>query len=253
MRSENYSFFDEYAGPGDNAVCGNKTRTNSSFREQHYQSYSHNICNHLFSLVENYRRVNQLPFLFVHDVYGRYCADNPSLFKNADEQRTNRFNLKLHTAGIIAASFGLANLFSRPGGGSTYKVHSWSRLCCFYLVALTSASHQFQASFFQYQLGNGILSGFNCAGRWPSKRLALVFYLFLSVARRNLNDPENAIIGAFAGALTGSIITPLDVIKTRLLVQGSANQYNRIVDCVQTIIKEEGPSALLKHMNDLWS
>ncbi|XP_022154147.1 S-adenosylmethionine carrier 1, chloroplastic/mitochondrial [Momordica charantia] len=65
-------------------------------------------------------------------------------------------------------------------------------------------------------------------------------------AKRDLNDPENAVIGAFAGALTGAITTPLDVIKTRLMVQGSANQYNGILDCVQTIVKEEGPKALLK-------
>ncbi|KAK4485987.1 hypothetical protein RD792_008642 [Penstemon davidsonii] len=65
-------------------------------------------------------------------------------------------------------------------------------------------------------------------------------------AKRDLNDPENAIIGAFAGALTGAITTPLDVIKTRLMVQGSANQYKGIFDCVQTIVRDEGPQALLK-------
>ncbi|GLU13220.1 hypothetical protein SLE2022_298650 [Rubroshorea leprosula] len=69
---------------------------------------------------------------------------------------------------------------------------------------------------------------------------------YKAAARRDLNDPENAIIGAFAGALTGAITTPLDVVKTRLMVQGSANQYKGIFDCVQTIVREEGPSALLK-------
>lgn len=69
---------------------------------------------------------------------------------------------------------------------------------------------------------------------------------YKAAARRDLNDPENAIIGAFAGALTGAITTPLDVIKTRLMVQGSADQYKGIFDCVQTIVRDEGPSALLK-------
>ncbi|XWS44821.1 hypothetical protein CRYUN_Cryun15aG0081900 [Craigia yunnanensis] len=69
---------------------------------------------------------------------------------------------------------------------------------------------------------------------------------YKAAARRDLNDPENAIIGAFAGALTGAITTPLDVIKTSLMVQGSANQYQGIFDCVQTIVREEGPPALLK-------
>ncbi|XP_021284626.1 S-adenosylmethionine carrier 1, chloroplastic/mitochondrial-like [Herrania umbratica] len=65
-------------------------------------------------------------------------------------------------------------------------------------------------------------------------------------ARRDLNDPENAMLGAFAGAITGAVTTPLDVIKTRLMVQGSAKQYKGIFDCVRTVVKEEGTHALLK-------
>ncbi|GAB4848311.1 S-adenosylmethionine carrier 1, chloroplastic/mitochondrial [Ancistrocladus abbreviatus] len=68
----------------------------------------------------------------------------------------------------------------------------------------------------------------------------------LYAVKRDLNDPENAVIGAFAGALTGAITTPLDVIKTRLMVQGSASQYKGILDCITTIVQEEGPPALLK-------
>ncbi|KAL0372368.1 UNVERIFIED_CONTAM: Cysteine-rich receptor-like protein kinase [Sesamum calycinum] len=32
MRAENYSFFQEYTGPGDHAVCGNRTRQDSAFQ-----------------------------------------------------------------------------------------------------------------------------------------------------------------------------------------------------------------------------
>ncbi|KAG5525340.1 hypothetical protein RHGRI_031871 [Rhododendron griersonianum] len=47
-------------------------------------------------------------------------------------------------------------------------------------------------------------------------------------------------------AITGAITTPLDVIKTRLMVQGPANEYKGIVDCVKTIVREEGTPAFFK-------
>ncbi|KAJ6920307.1 s-adenosylmethionine carrier 1 [Populus alba x Populus x berolinensis] len=55
-------------------------------------------------------------------------------------------------------------------------------------------------------------------------------------------------------AITGAMTTPLDVVKTRLMVQGSANQYKGIFDCARTIAKEEGTHALLKGLGPrvLW-
>ncbi|GAB2279321.1 S-adenosylmethionine carrier 1, chloroplastic/mitochondrial [Dionaea muscipula] len=69
---------------------------------------------------------------------------------------------------------------------------------------------------------------------------------YKSAAKRDLYDAENAIVGAFAGVLTGAVTTPLDVIKTRLMVQGSAKQYKGIAHCVKAIISEEGTLALMK-------
>ncbi|KAI5654600.1 hypothetical protein M9H77_31787 [Catharanthus roseus] len=73
-------------------------------------------------------------------------------------------------------------------------------------------------------------------------------------AKRDLKDPENALIGAFAGAITGAITTPLDVIKTRLMIQGSAKQYEGILHCVRSIAREEGTCALFKGLGPrvLW-
>ncbi|KAK4789867.1 hypothetical protein SAY86_017171 [Trapa natans] len=65
-------------------------------------------------------------------------------------------------------------------------------------------------------------------------------------ANRDLKDAENAMIGAFSGAITGAITTPLDVIKTRLMVQGTKSQYKGSINCVRRIIEEEGSSALMK-------
>lgn len=71
---------------------------------------------------------------------------------------------------------------------------------------------------------------------------------------REVNDPEAAFIGAISGAVTGAFTTPLDVIKTRLMIQGTHVQYNGIYDCVMKIIKEEGPATLLQGLGPriLW-
>lgn len=43
MRSENYSFFGEYKGPEDRALCGNATKKNSNFQESARQAVMHAV------------------------------------------------------------------------------------------------------------------------------------------------------------------------------------------------------------------
>jgi solute carrier family 25 aspartate/glutamate transporter 12/13 len=54
--------------------------------------------------------------------------------------------------------------------------------------------------------------------------------------------------GAIAGVPAASLVTPADVIKTRLQVEARKGEatYNGIVDCFWKIMHTEGPTALFK-------
>ncbi|NXT45874.1 CMC1 protein, partial [Pluvianellus socialis] len=54
--------------------------------------------------------------------------------------------------------------------------------------------------------------------------------------------------GAIAGVPAASLVTPADVIKTRLQVAARAGQttYSGVIDCFWKILREEGPSAFWK-------
>ncbi|XP_054940972.1 electrogenic aspartate/glutamate antiporter SLC25A13, mitochondrial isoform X3 [Physeter macrocephalus] len=54
--------------------------------------------------------------------------------------------------------------------------------------------------------------------------------------------------GAVAGMPAASLVTPADVIKTRLQVAARAGQttYSGVIDCFRKILREEGPKALWK-------
>ncbi|XP_061647641.1 electrogenic aspartate/glutamate antiporter SLC25A12, mitochondrial-like [Phyllopteryx taeniolatus] len=54
--------------------------------------------------------------------------------------------------------------------------------------------------------------------------------------------------GAFAGVPAASLVTPADVVKTRLQVAARAGQttYNGVIDCFRKILKEEGFRAFWK-------
>lgn len=85
----------------------------------------------------------------------------------------------------------------------------------------------------------------------PFDAIQFAMYEQLKIAarktlKRDLKDSEMAVIGAAAGAATGAVTTPLDVLKTRLMVQGTAGRYKGVADCLSKICAEEGAGALFR-------
>ncbi|KAL3152426.1 hypothetical protein ABBQ32_001477 [Trebouxia sp. C0010 RCD-2024] len=62
----------------------------------------------------------------------------------------------------------------------------------------------------------------------------------------DIRPHESAVIGALAGSITGVATTPLDVIKTRLMTQGSKRTYTNVFDCASKIAQQEGYATFLQ-------
>jgi solute carrier family 25 (mitochondrial S-adenosylmethionine transporter), member 26 len=72
---------------------------------------------------------------------------------------------------------------------------------------------------------------------------------YRQAVQRDLNPLEASGCGAVAGAVTAFATTPLDVIKTRLMTQGSsksAGMYKNAFDCAIRVYREEGAKALFR-------
>lgn len=61
---------------------------------------------------------------------------------------------------------------------------------------------------------------------------------------RVLETYENALCGSAAGSVAAGITTPVDVVKTRVMLQGEKVQYNGLLHALKKVSAEEGILAL---------
>jgi solute carrier family 25 (mitochondrial S-adenosylmethionine transporter), member 26 len=86
----------------------------------------------------------------------------------------------------------------------------------------------------------------------PWNALSFMFHgrakvLFAAVKRRAPEDGENLVLAGISGAMAAVIMTPVDVVKTRLMTQRlGVTKYSGIVGTLKTIVREEGAGTLMR-------
>lgn len=86
----------------------------------------------------------------------------------------------------------------------------------------------------------------------PWNALSFMFHgqgkrIFKSAKGRDPANDENLAIAGVAGAIAAIIMTPIDVVKTRIMTQrAGAAQYSGIVGTLRKIVAEEGAGTLMK-------
>lgn len=87
----------------------------------------------------------------------------------------------------------------------------------------------------------------------PWNALSFLFHaqfkrVFARFKKRVPTNRENLFLAGAGGTLAAVIMTPVDVVKTRLMTQriSDAVQYKGIIPTLQKILAEEGPGALFK-------
>jgi len=82
----------------------------------------------------------------------------------------------------------------------------------------------------------------------------LFFPLYANIVHALRDDDGNAsllsqlIAGSIAGGFASGFVTPFDVVKTRLQMEGGITKYKNIAGAFRTILQEEGSVALRQGM-----
>lgn len=82
----------------------------------------------------------------------------------------------------------------------------------------------------------------------------LFFPLYANIVEALKDEAGNASLlsqlfaGSVAGGVSSGAVTPLDVIKTRLQMEGGITKYKNISGCFRTVLRDEGWSSLRQGM-----